>query len=270
MKNNYDVIFCILTYKNELDLLDFLKSVQDKCLFKYKCIIVNSFFDELTKDKIKAVADKNGCDFINVPNKGYGAGNNRAIEFALDKYQFEYLVVSNPDTIIKVFDLDCLKQYKDKSVILAPNIVCASGKKQNPAIVKYNRSALKLIYFGYKNNKKLALYRGLAINKIRRLFFLAKKNNNRKIIFQAHGSFVIFTKGALEKLVPVYDENIFLFCEEMDLAFKAKSNGIDTIYVPDIDVYHKEDGSMKLSNLNLYNEIKKSCIYCSEKWGVGK
>lgn len=265
-----EVVFCVLVYKNNDDLQDFIKSVYKQCGCDFRIIVVNSYFDDSTMKRIENVATEYKCDFLNVNNNGYGAGNNKGIEYAFYKYDFSFLVVCNPDTIIRRFDISDIDDFKGSAKILAPNIVCASGKKQNPAIVKYNRSALNLIYFGYKNNKKLALYRGLAINKIRRLFFLAKKNNNRKIIFQAHGSFVIFTKGALEKLVPVYDENIFLFCEEMDLAFKAKSNGIDTIYVPDIDIYHKEDGSMKLSNLNLYNEIKKSCIYCSEKWGVGK
>ena len=269
MKENYDVVFCILTYKNEQDLIELLKSIYEKCFFKFKCIVVNSHYDDCTSKKIKTVADANNCVFIDVPNKGYGAGNNRAIEFAFDAYQFEYLVVCNPDTIIKAFDLQHLKKYNDRCCIYAPKVVCASGKKQNPLMAKENRFADRMIYKGYLNNNKLLLLFGVGLHKIRRILFNCGINKGKKI-FQAHGSFVIFPIQTLEKLMPVYDENIFLFCEEMDLAFKAKSNGIDTIYVPDIDIHHKEDGSMKLSNLNLYNEIKKSCLYCSEKWGIGK
>ncbi len=265
----FDVVFCVLTYKNEKDLIDFLNSIRDKCLFRFKCVVVNSFFDDVTRDKIKEVADRDGCDFINVPNKGYGAGNNRAIEFAFEKYQFDYLIVCNPDTVVRSFNLNCLEAYEDKCCIFAPKIICASGKEQNPAMVNENKTADKLIYKGYTRDRKLPLIIGIGLNKIKRRAFNSRKNSGKRI-FQAHGSFVIFSRSALEKLMPVYDENIFLFCEEMDLAFKAKANNVETIYIPEIDIYHKEDGSMKLTNLNLYNEIKKSCIYCSEKWGINK
>lgn len=269
MLDRCDVVFCVLTYKNSSDLQDFVESVYRQCRLNFRIVIVNSYFDDATLEDIRAIAKANKCDFLNVPNNGYGAGNNRGIEYAISTYDFSFLIVCNPDTIVKKFEINDIAGYQNKDVILAPNIVCASGKKQNPAIVSYNKRASRLIYRGYKRNNKLTLYHGLAINKVNRLLFLTRNNSGKKI-FQAHGSFVIFSKAALDKLVPVYDENIFLFCEEMDLAFKAKANGIDTIYIPEIDIYHKEDGSMKLSNLNLYNEIKKSCIYCSKKWGIGK
>lgn len=265
-----DVVFCVLAYKNSMDLQEFIASVYKECRFKYRIIVVNSYFDDETLNAIKVVADNYKCDFLNVPNNGYGAGNNKGIEFAIKKYGFSFLVVCNPDTIVKNFDMNSVIEYKTEEVILAPNVVCASGKRQNPAIGKYSAKALKLICSGYKKDKKLTLYRGLAINKINRLLFLLKKKNSGKRIFQAHGSFVIFSRSALEKLMPVYDENIFLFCEEMDLAFKARANNVETIYIPEIDIYHKEDGSMKLTNLNIYNEEKKSCLYCSQKWGINK
>ena len=85
-------------------------------------------------------------------------------------------------------------------------------------------------------------------------------------MFRAHGCFVIFSKNALNELLPVYDENVFMFTEEYDLGCKAKSMDIPTIYLPEIDIYHKEDGSIKVSDVNVVKMESKAFIYFYDKW----
>ena len=195
-----DVVFCVLAYKNSMDLQEFIASVYKECRFKYRIIVVNSYFDDETLNAIKVVADNYKCDFLNVPNNGYGAGNNKGIEFAIKKYGFSFLVVCNPDTIVKNFDINSVTEYKTEEVILAPNVVCASGKRQNPAIGKYSAKALKLICSGYKKDKKLTLYRGLAINKINRLLFLSKKKKQRETHFSGTRKFCHFFQIGFGKI----------------------------------------------------------------------
>ena len=77
----YKYVFIVLTYRNVEDVRGFLKSLEN-CTESYKTIIVNSFFDEKCKNEIEKVALQYECDFVNVPNKGYGAGNNFGIELA--------------------------------------------------------------------------------------------------------------------------------------------------------------------------------------------
>ena len=269
MKERYDVVFVVLTYKNTEDLKDFLKSTKTLD-FTYRVVVVNSHFDEATEETLREIAESENCDFIDVPNCGYGAGNNRGMEWAAGHYLYDALIVCNPDTVIREFSKAALSPYLGRPVIVAPDVLCASGKRQNPAIVRDNRTADRLIYQGYKRDSKLRMYSGFALNKLRRLRFVRKKKKDGMLIYQAHGCFVIFTKEALDLLSPVYDENMFLFYEEMDLSFKAASVGVSTVFCDRIHIFHKEDGSMKLSNLNLYNEYKKSCIYCCEKWGINK
>lgn len=264
-----EVVFCVLTYKNGTDLIDFLKSLRENCRFTYKTIVVNSYYDEESKEKISKTAEEYGCDFLNVPNKGYGAGNNRGIEFAIANYDFEYLIVSNPDIIVKEIDLNVCRNAPEKECILAPKIICRRNKNQNPAIIKNSPFGNKLTYKGYKKDKKLLIYAGIAWYHFIRIFMKAFRRKPLKI-FQCHGSFVIFSKSVLEKLFPVYDENIFMFCEEMDLGYKARKLGVNSYYFPRLSVYHKEDGSIKVSDLNVYNAMRKSNIYCTEKWNAYK
>ena len=78
----------------------------------------------------------------------------------------------------------------------------------------------------------------------------------------AHGSFLFFSAHALEILGHrPYDENLFLFAEEAVLAYRAKKLNLNTIYNRNIIVKHKEDGSMKMSNISINDEVKKSNLY---------
>ena len=82
-------------------------------------------------------------------NKGYSFGNNKGITFANEKYEYEYIIISNPDIIVKQFN-DNLPDAE----IIAPKVVTMSGKNQNPMAIKENRLAEYLVYQGLKKMKK--------------------------------------------------------------------------------------------------------------------
>ena len=110
----YDFIFVVLVYRNTSDLIDFFASLK---LERTKVIVVNSFYDEESEKQFKQISEINHADFLSVPNKGYGAGNNRGVEYALKHYDFKYLVISNADEIKAMS-----KEYLDnrKNGIYAP------------------------------------------------------------------------------------------------------------------------------------------------------
>ena len=86
----YDFIFVVLVYRNTSDLVDFFASLK---LERTRVIVVNSFYDEESELQFKQIAESNHAEFLSVPNKGYGAGNNRGVEYALKHYDFKYLVI---------------------------------------------------------------------------------------------------------------------------------------------------------------------------------
>jgi len=260
----YELVFIVLCYRNSFDLSNFVRSTK-KLNFKYKIIVVNSFFDDLTKMDIELFAKSNNCDFLNVPNKGYGFGNNVGIKYAKDNYEFDYLVVSNAD--IEVLDFKSLRKCSLKGdFILAPKILTLKGKNQNPMHLYNSKLTEFLKYFAFKKNFFILLYITIGIEKILKNFYKKFRNFDGKKIFAAHGSFLIFNRSAIDKLLVVYDENIFLMCEELDLAMCAGEKNINIIYYPKIKVLHKEDGSIKMANLNIKKNLKESYIYYYEKW----
>lgn len=265
MKTKYDIVFVVLVYGNTEDIVDFFKSIKNiNC--KYKVILVNSFYNEVSLRECRNVAKKYDSILLEVENRGYGAGNNRGIEFAMQQYEFEFLIVSNPDIIVKKLYFSDLKKYSRN--VLGPKIITSTGKNQNPFYVD-RKPFPKAEYFFLKNRIKIGYYSILLINKIKKYllyFSMYRRHTSISKVYALHGSFIIFSYFALRKIGEVFDENIFLFCEEMVLAEKMKKNGVIPIYTSNIEVHHKEDGSMNFLSGSMYDEEVKSNEYVVKKY----
>ncbi len=265
--DHYKYIFVVLVYRNTSDLRECLDSIKEKVSL-YKVVVVNAFYDDISQGEAEKIAVQYGCDFINIENKGYSFGNNQGIEYARTHYEYDYIIISNPDIVVEKFD-DAFMGKDFHYDIIAPQIIAASGKAQNPAAVKRSSWSEYLIYKGYVNNSYILLFLGLLITKMNREFILKLKKLRKEHIYDiycAHGSFLLLSKKAVELLEPVYDENIFLFAEESVLAIKSTSVHLKTCYTDFISIHHKEDGSMKLSNLSVTGEMRKSNIYVYENY----
>lgn len=257
----YDFIFVVLVYRNTDDLKDFFVHF---ALEKTKVIVVNSFYDDLSESSFKRIAKDNGADFISVPNRGYGAGNNKGIEYAIQHYKFQYLVVSNADVIIKDLSLRNVQKYGN--AIIAPEIRNVYGKRQNPSMpftpTKFREYLHYWIVKGGHYKLIWLLYAWSRITKC--FYYLICKW--KKTIFSAHGAFLIIPQSVLYSLRPLYDERMFLFNEEEHLGRLSALKGIKTYYAPDIKIYHKEDGSMKVANVNQIEQAAESYKVYYERW----
>ncbi len=268
----YNYVFVILVYRNFEDLRECIESIQDKVM-NYRIIIVNAYYDFESENNVKKIAETYDCDFLSEPNKGYSYGNNAGIKYASLNYHFEYIIVSNPDIVINKFP-----DNKYMGDIIAPEIIAASGRTQNPMYIKYNNLTDWMVYRSFKNNQKWLLFVALGINKlVRNYSCFLHKDKNTYSIYAAHGSFVLLSNKAVTVLSAdggaVYDDNIFLFAEEMVLAAKARKLRLKTIFDKTISVFHKEDGSMNLSNISIQGELAKGNIYYYEHYienGVSK
>ena len=190
----YDCVIIVLTYKNVNDIADFFHHIS---ITESKVIVVNSFYDTKTAGQVEQIAKKNNADFLNVENRGYGYGNNIGIQYAREHYLFKYLIISNPDIIIKKFDINFADG--DLSSIYAPKILTLRGKNQNPYYYSYCQAIEYLKYLGNKKNNRLLFYLPVIINKIYRIL-RATIGDILKIkkekIYAAHGSFVIIGRDA--------------------------------------------------------------------------
>lgn len=263
--NKYKYVFVVLVYRNTNDLKEFIKNVNSFNLDSH-IVIVNSFYDEESKRSFEIIAKENKCTFLNIENRGYGYGNNRGIEFIRETFEYEYIIISNPDIEIQEFNDNDLIRYNQS--VIGGVIETSNNKKQNPYWYVENKFAEFLIYKGYKDISNYKFYIGIAINKlIREIFLMIFKVSRLKYkrVFALHGSFVLFPKLVIDKVGLPYDEDMFLFAEEAYLAHLLKSNNINSYITKDIKVLHKEDGCMSLSDIDENSEARKSVIKYYEK-----
>ena len=145
-------------------------------------------------------------------NLGYGKGNNLGVSKVKTKYAF----ILNPDAIL---EKNCLKELlkatitlKDDFVILAPNL---------------------FTNYGYFSNKKNNLQNEiLDVDFVKGFAILI---NLKKINFN-----------------PIFDENFFLFLEEIDLCKRIKNNGGKIFVIQKSKVRHSgKEGSEYSLNIEL-------------------
>lgn len=261
----YDYIFVVLVYRNTSDLLELIESIEQH-IINYKIIIVNAYYDERSLSAVREIANSNNCELLEIENKGYSFGNNVGIQWAVNHYDYKYIVIANPDTVIKKFEF----KPRNAAEIIAPSIETLAGKKQNPMMAKWSKLSSNLIYKGFKNNNNIYFRMGVIINRVLREGFTLVnriKKNEEVPIYCAHGSFLLISRKAIDNLgKKPYDENMFLFGEEAVLAYKGNKLNVRTIYTKNIEILHKEDGSMRIAKISTLEEMRKSNIYFYENY----
>ena len=263
MRTSYDFVFVVLAYRNTQDLRDFF---QANHIERSKIVVVNSFYDEASEQEFRSIATDNGADFISVPNKGYGAGNNAGVTYAIEHYEFNYLVISNADIKIERMEMDVLGKYNPG--IIAPKILTLHGRNQNPSC-PFKPAALyeKFRYAMFKGGHTKLIWVAYAYSRLTKIVYQLV-SRWKYTIFSAHGAFVILHSDVVRRLHPLYNERMFLFNEEEHLGRLAEKHGVKTWYEPNIIIRHKEDGSMKLASVNEFERARDSFLEYYKFWGV--
>lgn len=250
---SYDIVLVILVYRNIDVLRDFFKSINLD--FTYKIIVVNSFYDEASERECRIVADENDAVFISVPNNGYGAGNNKGCDYALRHYGFRYLILSNSDIIIN--DLSYLKKINKTIAVIASDTKMLNNHRQNPNIPFCSKVYMWLLKLAYNTDirslKKMALGLNRFYRELMQMYIRISRNKFVRI-FSPHGSFIIFTHEAVKILEPIFNEDMFLYNEEIFLGYKCKMMNIPVYYAPMIRITHLEGASSTESDNSWENK----------------
>jgi GT2 family glycosyltransferase len=161
-------------------------------------------------------------------NTGYGAGNNRGFEAATG----EYIAIINPDLIINTPALKTLVTHLQQNPtvgILGPKQLDGNGDLIASAYPPYSpwRSLGK--YFGLERFSPKFVYSGCyhrAIN-VQEPFGVG----------WVGGACLVIPREVYQQLQG-FDEDFFLFAEDIDICERAQSNGWEVTYMPNTIVTH--------------------------------
>ncbi|OGH13695.1 MAG: hypothetical protein A2860_04590 [Candidatus Levybacteria bacterium RIFCSPHIGHO2_01_FULL_37_33] len=182
----------------------------------------------------------------NEENLGFTKGNNRAAKYAKGRH----LLFLNSDTYIK--DQGFLKitdflNSNPKVGIVGGKLTNNDGSLQRSAGKFYNLFNILLMLLGME-----------------RIGFVRSSPSKISRVDWVSGACLMIRRDLFEKLSG-FDENYFMYMEDMDLCFRAKNRGFLTYFYPDVKLIHIQLGS---SNRTFaIKNIYKGLLYFYMKHG---
>lgn len=219
MKPKLSVIF--VNYNSGDYLIDCLKSlevVSDKVNFDFWVVDNNSSDESI--EKVRKFLP--GAHYIeNKENLGFGAANNQALK----KINTELILLLNPDTKVEKETLPFMIKFMTEH----PEVGAATCKAVHE-----------------DGSVDWAYHRGFPTPWASFLYFLGNDSLyhlTEKDMEQIHevdaisGSFFFTKKSVLDK-VGLFDEDYWMYAEDIDLCFRMKKAGYKVMYVPNVTITH--------------------------------
>jgi glycosyltransferase, family 2 len=220
-------------------------------------LIDNSPTDRL-KEIVKVYPNNNIYYIFNNENMGYGKAHNIAIKKSIEQ-NLPYHIILNPDIIIEKDVLEKLTNYMElhpEVGNIMPKIIYPDGGLQY--LCKLLPSPIDLIFRRFIPIKKWK-------DAINRKYELHSFGYDKIMnIPNLSGCFMFLRTEALKK-VGLFDENIFMYLEDIDLNRRIFSK-YKTIYYPDATVIH-EHQKESYKNKKLLKVHIQSAIYYFNKYG---
>ena len=248
----------IVIYNTKVDELkrvidSYFTYIGEKQLF----LVDNSPTDSL-KEIVKIYPNNDIYYIFNNENMGYGKAHNIAIKKSIEQ-GLSYHIILNPDIIIEKGSLEKLTEYMEQHPEVGnimPKIIYPNGELQY--LCKLLPSPIDLIFRRFIPIKRWKD----AINERYELHSFGY--DKIKNIPNLSGCFMFLRTEALKK-VGLFDENIFMYLEDIDLNRRIHSK-YKTIYYPDAIVIH-EHQKESYKNRKLLKAHIQSAIYYFNKYG---
>ncbi|MCD7746078.1 MAG: glycosyltransferase family 2 protein [Lachnospiraceae bacterium] len=209
-------VLVILNYNDSETTLTLCKKIKDYQVFE-KIILVDNCSSDDSYDRLKEfeVANDRIILIQTQENGGYAKGNNFGIRFAIEMCNPEVVFVANPDVffeeMVAVRMLEALEKNQDAGVI-APIVNQGYNVWNQPGYW----GMIEELFLVWFNIDKLLIKRKLL------------KNTSIEEVGVVEGSFFAMPAAAWSK-VGGFDERTFLYCEEIILGKRMKTNGYRTL-----------------------------------------
>ena len=196
-------------------------------------------------------------------NVGFAKANNFGYQYAKNKLNSKYIIITNSDTIFEQDNLiEVIKKlYVIKGFEIAgPDLITPRGThqnphRQNPLTINQVRKMLlvKGVFLLYFNIKK-KLHIGNKINFLEKWFDLKDKKTQENISYKIEhekvvlqGACLIFSPSFIEKEENAFYPGTFMYGEEDILTYLSCKKDYRLLYSPELKVYHLDGGATKRS-----------------------
>lgn len=193
-------------------------------------------------------------------NGGYSYGNNFGVEYAMNCYHPVFIAIANPDVDLEqdtvIHALETF-QVDEKIAMCAPVMKSLAGSFQIHAqrLPTY-RDDLAACWINYKPHSLIVDYETL------------NNNSNFVLTEMLSGSFFVIRADRFTE-IGMFDENVFLYCEERILGRRLKDSGYIAVLRADLFYTHAHatSTSKAFSEIKRWRILLKSRFYYQKKYG---
>jgi hypothetical protein len=221
------VAVILVNFNGVNDTLECISSLKNSTYKDFEIIVVDNCSTDNSVERL--VAAKKNYSFTLLQsneNKGFSAGNNIGIQYALEKGA-QYFWLLNNDTVV---ENDCLEK------LLMPFKLSA-------------KCGLTIGKIFYEKNRDTIWYAGGALNQLTSRtehWHYMDKDNKRinevcKVTF-ATGCCMCISKELIQT-VGLLDESYFLYEEDAEYCCRVNKSVFEMIFTPDAHIYHKVSAS---------------------------
>lgn len=260
--------FVVLNYNNYADTIECVRSILAIPRSDYRIVIVDNNSPNDSFRELHAAFDY--CEVIYIvksdKNLGYSGGNNIGIRRLMAKGIKNIIIATNDTVIVSRNILDKFDEIAvDRVGIVGPNIVTPEGVFQNPPRMKPDLLYLLLVHFYIPwTSMREWLYRRVPFIRNWRkeevqsvtVSLIHNEFDDREAVpvYMLHGAFFLLTENFLAN-VGLLDENIFMYWEEDLLAWQCEKAGLSRVFLPGVNVLHKDRKSTTLSHNDKVQEF---------------
>lgn len=241
-------------YETTKEMLNTIKNYKSLDII----VVVDNHSTDRSFSKLKKYESKKIRVIKSKENKGYAYGNNYGIEYLIQNYSVDNIIISNPD--ISVLDKDIKMLVSDLELNLNIDLV-APYVDENGVISRgwklpsYFDELLSNMNFVHRLAKKRMQYKD--------------KHYQMKLskVEVVSGCFFVIRRKSFQ-MIGLFDENTFLYYEENIIGNKLKKLGMNTYVDKDVIIKHNLSVSVDKSfnSLKKYKILKDSQKYYQKEY----
>ncbi len=226
MNNQPKVSIILVNYNGFKDTIDCLYSLRNLTYKNFEVMIVDNASTNDSAEEIKPALTENEVLLEADENRGFSAGNNIGIRYAMDNGA-DYCLLLNNDTVVEPDFLGLLIE----AFRIYPKCGLSIGK------ILYESQRDVIWYAGGSLNLKTARTEHWHYQEK-----ISEENDKMQKVTFATGCCMCLSAEAIKK-VGLMDEDFFLYEEDADYSIRFINAGYEIFYVPQARIYHKVSAS---------------------------
>lgn len=235
LDNMPEVSIIILTYNSAHFIGELIKSLHE--FGKDSEIII---VDNDSKDDTVKIAKK--FEEVNIFETGKNLGFAKGINYGAQRAKGELFLFINPDAVFKkgkLADMVSVLKENENAAIVGGKLIGRSGKPEKSAGKFFNLFETIMMVLGL--DEKIGVR--------------FSPNSLSKVDFVSGGFMMV--RANVFKRLNGFDENFFMYVEDMELCYRVRKFGFDTFFTPDVVIAHAGQGSSNrtFAIINIYKGL---------------